>query len=59
MTERTSDIVQKRDSDVPDGLEGEGAFWQGLAGEAMKTAWAKEDDIWDKLYRDDGKTWCG
>ncbi len=59
MIEGNGEIVQKRDSDVPDGLEGENVFWRGLAGEALKNAWAKEDDIWDKLYRDSNKTWWG
>lgn len=30
-------------------------FWKLLSREAMKKAWDKEDEIWDKIYKEEVK----
>lgn len=46
-----SEIVIKRESDVIKAIEGEDIFWKTLSEEAMRRAWSKEDEIWDKIVK--------
>lgn len=33
-------------------IKSEYKFWKYFSIEAMKNAWSKEDERWDKVYRD-------
>ena len=33
----------------------ENEFWEKMSLEAMKTAWSKEDDVWDKIWEEELK----
>lgn len=51
MMEKGNEIVIKKESDVLQAME-EDKFWAALSAESMKNAWSKEDEIWDKIYKD-------
>lgn len=55
LIEKKGEIVLKKESDVLNAIEGEDRFWNALQGEAIKKAWSKEDEVWDKIYRDSNK----
>ncbi|MBI3036015.1 AbrB/MazE/SpoVT family DNA-binding domain-containing protein [Candidatus Woesearchaeota archaeon] len=54
MIEKGDEIVLRRESDVLR-LIGEEKFWIALSREGMKSAWDKEDEVWDKIYKNLGK----
>ena len=47
MIEGIGEIVLKKEADILNALEEK--FWKTLSKEAMKRAWSKEDEIWDRL----------
>ena len=49
-------MLLKKESDVLERMEEEDKFWKSLSRESLKRAWSKEDDIWDKAYKE-GKAW--
>ncbi len=51
LIEKMSEIVIKKESDVIKAIEGEDIFWKTLSEEAMRRAWSKEDEIWDKIVK--------
>ncbi|MBI2652158.1 AbrB/MazE/SpoVT family DNA-binding domain-containing protein [Candidatus Woesearchaeota archaeon] len=55
LIEKKGEIVLKKESDVLNAIEGEDRLWNALQGEAIKKAWSKEDEVWDKIYRDSNK----
>ena len=52
LIERKGEIVLKKESDILEAIEDEERFWSVLQKEAMKKAWGKEDEIWDKVYKE-------
>ena len=50
LIERENEIVLRMENDVLKILDGEHSFWRKLQGEAIKNAWSKEDEIWDKVF---------
>ncbi len=52
IIERKGEIVIKKEIDVLGVIEGEDKFWKALGQEAMKRAWSKEDEIWDKIFKE-------
>ncbi len=52
IIEKGGEIVIKRESEVLDVLD-EDLFWKAIGAEALKRAWNKEDEIWDKFAKDD------
>ncbi len=52
LIEKDNQIVIKKESEVAERLENEDEFWKKLSAESMKHAWAKEDEIWDKIAKD-------
>jgi hypothetical protein len=36
-------------------IEDEDKFWKSLSRESLKRAWSKEDDVWDKIFKEDNK----
>ena len=55
IIEKKGEIVLRKESDVLDSIEGNDNFWKVLQKEAIKNAWSKEDDIWDKFYKESSK----
>lgn len=55
IMEKEGEIVLKKESDVLEAIENEDKFWKILSREAMKKAWSKEDEVWDKFYKESGK----
>jgi len=55
IIERKGEIVLKKESDILEAIEDEDRFWKALSPEAMKKAWSKEDEIWDKIYKERSK----
>ena len=55
MIEKEGEIVIMKESEVLAALEelDEGAFWKGVAKASLAKAWSGEDDVWDKLARED------
>ena len=44
--------MNRKKSEVLNEIDSEEKFWKSLTKESMKRAWKKEDEIWDKLYKD-------
>lgn len=55
LIERKGEIVLKKESDVLEAIESEDKFWKFLSIEAMRKAWNKEDEVWDKIYNEMSK----
>lgn len=55
IMEKENEIVLKKESDVLEAIESEDKFWRLLSREAMKRAWSKEDEIWNKIYKNSAK----
>lgn len=54
MIERQKEIVLIKESDALEAMGQEGRFWKTLSQEAMKSAWSREDEIWDKIFSGGG-----
>ena len=52
MIEENNEIILKKESEILKEMDGEEQFWKSLTRESMKRAWNKEDEIWDKLYKE-------
>lgn len=52
LIERKEEIVLKKESDILKAVEDEDRFWKALSQEALKGAWGREDDIWNKIYKE-------
>jgi|SRR3989338_2412097 len=52
LIEKEGEIVIKKESDVLSAMN-EDTFWKAAAKESMKRAWSKEDEVWDKIARQD------
>ena len=52
IIEKNNELVLKKESEVLEVMEREDKFWKFLSREAMKRAWNKEDEIWDKIYKE-------
>lgn len=52
IIEKEGEIVLKKELDVLEAMENDDKFWKVLSREAMKSSWGKEDEIWDKFYKD-------
>ena len=50
LIERDNEIVLRMESDILKILDDEHGFWRKLQREAIKNAWSKEDEIWDKVF---------
>lgn len=55
LIEKKGEIVLKKESDFLEAIEGEDRFWSVFQREAIKRGWSKEDEIWDKVYREMAK----
>jgi len=51
LIEREKDILLKKEVDVLESIE-EDKFWKSLSRESLKRAWSKEDEVWDKIYKE-------
>jgi|SRR3989344_2349164 len=51
MIESDDEMVLKKEKDVLEAIKGEDDFWRIVARGSMKSAWSKEDEIWDKIYK--------
>ena len=51
MIESGDEMVLKKERNVLETIKGEDEFWKIMARESMKSAWSKEDEIWDKIYK--------
>ena len=52
IIEKQNELVLQKESDVLIKMEDEDKFWKHLSEEAMKRAWSKEDEVWDKFYKE-------
>ena len=52
LIERKGEIVLRKESDVLEAIEDEDIFWKFLSKESMRRAWNKEDEVWDKIYKE-------
>ncbi|MBI2664861.1 AbrB/MazE/SpoVT family DNA-binding domain-containing protein [Candidatus Woesearchaeota archaeon] len=52
LIERSKELLLKKESDVLESIQEEDKFWRSLSRESLKRAWSKEDDIWDKAYKE-------
>ena len=55
LIERNKELLLKKESDVLERIEDEDMFWKFLSRESLKRAWSKEDDVWDKAYKEGTK----
>lgn len=55
LIERKGEIVLKKEEDVIEAVETEDKLWKSLSNQAMKTSWSKEDEVWDKIYKEGRK----
>ena len=55
LIEKKKEILLRKERDVLERMEEEDKFWRVLTRESMKRAWSKEDDVWDKIYKEDWK----
>lgn len=55
LIERKKELILKKESDVLRRIEDEDKFWKEMSRESLKKAWSKEDDVWDEIYKEDGK----
>ena len=55
LIEGEKELLLKKESDVLKIIEDEGKFWKSLSRESLKRAWSKEDDVWDKAYKEGSK----
>ena len=55
IIEKDNELVLKKESDVLIAMEGEDKFWKYFSIEAMKRAWSKEDEVWDKIFKQSSK----
>ena len=51
LLERGNQIILKKELDVLKIMEDEEKFFEKMTKEAMKRAWTKEDEVWDKIYK--------
>ena len=54
IMEKENELVLRKESDFLKAVE-EDKFWKVLSRKAIKEAWSKEDEIWDKAYKDMSK----
>lgn len=52
IIEKEGELVLKKESEVFEALEDK--FWKLLSREAVKRAWGKEDDVWDRIAKESG-----
>ncbi|MFH0837580.1 MAG: AbrB/MazE/SpoVT family DNA-binding domain-containing protein [Candidatus Aenigmatarchaeota archaeon] len=52
MIEHKNEIILRREQDILSAIDNEETFWKSHIISSMKKAWYKEDEIWDKLARD-------
>jgi AbrB family looped-hinge helix DNA binding protein len=55
IIEKDGELLLKKESEVMAKMENDDRFWKHFSSESMKRAWGKEDEIWDKFYREPGK----
>ena len=55
LIERNKELLLKKESDILERIEDEDKFWKSLSRESLKIAWSKEDDVWDKIYKEGKK----
>jgi len=55
IIEKGDELILKKESDVLTAMEGEDKFWGYFSIEAMKRAWSKEDEVWDKVFKQSSK----
>ena len=55
IIEKGDELVLKKESDVLTAIEDEDKTWKFFSMESMKRAWSKEDEIWDKIYKESVK----
>lgn len=51
IIEKKDEIILKKESDILMAMEDEDRFWGHFSIEAMKRAWSKEDEVWDKIFK--------
>lgn len=52
LIERKKELLLRKEQDVLERIEEEDKFWKSLSRESLKRAWSKEDDVWDKIYKE-------
>ncbi len=52
IMEKDEELVLKREADVLKAFEAEDVFWKALQRSKMEKGWEKEDEIWDKVYKE-------
>ena len=52
LVEGTNGILIRKEEDVISEIEDEKQFWSELTKHSMQRAWFKEDEIWDKVYKE-------
>lgn len=55
LIEKNKEILLRKEQDVLERIEEEDKFWRVMTKESMKRAWSKEDDVWDKIYKEGRK----
>jgi len=55
LIERDGEIVIKREEGILTDLEMENKFWRVLTEESFKSAWDKEDELWERIYKKEKK----
>lgn len=52
IIKKDDELIIKKELDVLTTMEYEDKFWKYFSIEAMKKAWSKEDEIWDKIFKE-------
>lgn len=55
IIESDNEIVLRKESDILAAVETEDKFWKQFSIESMKRAWGKEDEVWDKAFKQSSK----
>lgn len=51
LIERRGELIVRKEEQVLREID-EDASWEALALEGLKNAWSKEDEAWEKLYKE-------
>ncbi len=52
LIEKNNELIIRKETDVLKSLDDEEVFWKKMTKRSIERAWDKEDDIWDKLYKE-------
>ena len=50
LIKKGEELVLRKEADILEDLED--TFWKGVAQHSLENAWSKEDEIWEKIYKE-------